>query len=91
MVLNKWNYKWGKYDKVEVPDLNYKIYSTDMNEIVNCPHCKREFEYGYGYTSKEFHTDYGFGYAVCEKCYAKEFADFVLDQEKKVKNEKHNN
>lgn len=44
-----------------------------MKEIVNCPHCGKELEYGNCYTSLEIHTEMGFGYGVCEKCYEEEW------------------
>ena len=69
MILKKWNYDNQEYDLVDVGEGNFKTYTTNMNEIVNCPHCKKEFKYGDGYTSKEFHTNIGFGYVVCSDCY----------------------
>ena len=75
MILNKWNYKLHKYDNYSVPDdCNCQTYSNDMKEIVNCPHCGRELEYGDTYTSLEIHSPiYGFGYGVCHECYEKEW------------------
>ena len=72
--LDKWNYETHTYDKVSLPNLNYKLYSKDMNEVINCPHCGKELKYGEGYTSLEFHNNFGFGYAVCKDCYDTEFA-----------------
>ena len=73
MKLNKWNYSSKEYDKIEVPDeWNVKSYAQSLKEIVNCPHCGKEVEVGQSYTSLEIHTDMGFGYCVCEKCYNKE-------------------
>lgn len=70
MILNKWNYNTHSYDKVNISDVyNCKTYSNDMNEIVHCPHCGDEIKFGESYTSLEFHTKLGFGYAVCENCY----------------------
>ena len=51
-----------------------KNFAVDMDEIVNCPHCGREVTFGECYTSREIHTQSGFGYAVCEKCYGIERA-----------------
>jgi len=74
MILNKWNYKKHIYEPYEIPDeWNCKTYSTDMEEIINCPHCGKEIKYGNTYTSKEIHTEMGFGYGVCEDCYNKEW------------------
>lgn len=73
MILNKWNYETHEYDKIEVPDSwNVKSYSQEMKEKINCPHCGKEIEVGDSYTSMEIHTEMGFGYCVCEKCYDNE-------------------
>jgi hypothetical protein len=74
MILNKWNYDIHDYEPYEVPDdWNCKTYSVDMEEVVNCPQCGKKILFGDGYTSLEVHTDMGFGYAVCEQCYEKEW------------------
>lgn len=73
MLLRKWNYKKRQYDPYEVPDSwNVKTYTSNMDEIVNCPHCGKEVKFGDCYTSHEIHTQYGFGYGVCEDCYFKD-------------------
>ena len=74
MILNKWNNKEHTYEPYEIPDdWNCKTYSNDMEEVINCPHCGRKLKYGDSYTSLEIHTDMGFGYGVCEKCYQNEW------------------
>ncbi len=74
MILNKWNYKKHIYESYEIPNnWNCKLYSEDMNEIVNCPHCGKKLKYGDTYTSLEIHNNMGFGFGVCEKCYKKEW------------------
>lgn len=73
MILRKWNYKTHKYEPYEISDnWNCKTYSIDMEEVINCPHCGRKLKFGDSYTSLEIHTDMGFGYGVCEKCYQDE-------------------
>lgn len=70
MILNKWNYDIHDYEPYEVPnEWNCKTYSSDMDEVVNCPHCGKSITFGSGYTSQEIHTEFGFGYAVCANCY----------------------
>ena len=72
MLLKKWNWKTREYDPYEISDdWNVKTYSNDMDEIVNCPHCGRKVEFGDTYTSREIHTEHGFGYSVCGDCYAR--------------------
>lgn len=74
MILGKWNYKTHKYDDYEVPDdWNVVLYSDDMEEVVNCPHCGKELLYGKTYTSKEIHNSFGLGFGVCEQCYNQEW------------------
>lgn len=74
MILNKWNYKTHEYNNYVVPDdWNVKTYSRDMNEKINCAQCGRKIKIGDSYTSLEIHTNIGFGYGVCEKCYEKEW------------------
>lgn len=73
MKINKWNYKRHSYDIVELPDdWNIKLLSYDMDEIINCPHCGKEFRYGNCYTSLEFHNYIGLGFPVCSECYEEE-------------------
>lgn len=49
------------------------IYETDMDKIVNCAQCNEELKYSESYTSMEKQTYFGFGYAVCSKCYNEEW------------------
>lgn len=74
MEIRKWNYKTHEYDSIEVPDeWNVSLYTENMDEIVNCPHCGKELRYGETYTSKEIHNWIGLGYGVCEECYEEEW------------------
>ena len=69
MLLRRWNYKKREYGPYEVPDdWNVKTYSNDMDEIINCANCGRKIPFGYGYTSREIHTQLGMGFSVCEEC-----------------------
>lgn len=72
--LQKWNYKTHKYDYETICGYYYfSTYETDMEKLVNCPHCKKIIRYGDCYTSLEYHNSYGIGLAVCEDCYEKEW------------------
>ena len=72
-TLRKWNYEKHDYDYFEVPDdYKLKLYTDIMEEIINCPHCGTELEFGDAYKSMEIHTYKGLGYNVCGKCYQKE-------------------
>lgn len=76
LKIRKWNFETREYEPYEVPDnWNIKTFSWDMDEIVNCPHCGREFAFGDCYTSRQMHTKHGMGYAVCAECYSKEWED----------------
>jgi superfamily II helicase len=83
MILKKWNWKKKIYEPVEISNnLKVSSYESDMNTIINCPHCSQKIRYGESYTSREFHNDLGLGYGVCEKCYEEE-----INREKEAKNE----
>lgn len=72
--MQKWNFNTREYEPYSVPaNWNCKTYSVDMDEIVNCPHCGRQVAFGECYTSRQIHTEHGFGYAVCESCYEDEW------------------
>ena len=72
--MQRWNFNTREYEPYSVPaDWNCKTYSVDMDEIVNCPHCGRQVAFGECYTSRQIHTEHGFGYAVCESCYEDEW------------------
>ena len=74
MVLQKWNYKKHDYEDYKVPDeWNVKTYGNGMEEIINCAQCGKKLKFGDSYISLEVHTEMGFGYSVCEKCYEKEW------------------
>lgn len=78
MLLRKWNYEKHTYTPYEISDnkeLNIKLYSEDMDELVNCPHCLKKVRYGETFTSLEFHNDFGLGFPVCEECYQKEWKE----------------
>ena len=74
MILSKWNCKKHKYEPYEVPDeWDVKLYSDNMEEIVNCSQCGTELKYGATFTSKEIHNYVGLGFAVCYNCYQEEW------------------
>lgn len=81
IYVNKWDFKTHKYKKVEKPYGNCKTYSNDMDEIVNCISCGKLIKFGETFTSRQWHTNIGFGYGVCELCYQKEW-----ELERKYKN-----
>lgn len=83
MLLNKWNYEKHSYDLIDVPDdWNCSTYEYFMDTIIHCPHCGKQLRFGDCYTSLEYHTKMGFGYAVCEPCYELEW-----ERRKKYKGE----
>lgn len=83
-TLNRWNYETHSYDEVMFPDdFKFKTYSNDMEKLVHCPHCLQLVKFGECYTSMEFHTEIGFGYSVCKRCYDDEW---IVRQHYKNKN-----
>ena len=73
MKALKWNHGKHEYEKCDIPPKS-KLYSDDMNEIVQCAQCGRELYYGDTFTSMEIHTGRGFGYGVCEGCHLVEWS-----------------
>lgn len=69
-VLQKWDYQAHEYRSIVVPiGWNCKLYTDNMDELVNCPHCGKELKFGETFTSEEIHNSAGMGYGVCEECY----------------------
>ncbi|MCL2632330.1 MAG: hypothetical protein FWD45_04525 [Coriobacteriia bacterium] len=74
MQIRKWNYATRAYDIVELPDdWRVSFFETDMDTLVNCPHCGKSLSFGEAYTSRQFHSKAGFGYGVFTDCYKKEW------------------
>ena len=73
--MQKWNFKKREYKPFTPPspEGNYKAYSDNMEEMVNCPHCDKLIPYGEGFTSRRIHTPTGFGYICCGECYEEEW------------------
>ena len=72
-ILNKWNHEKGQYEKWGVPaEWNIGIFEKNLSHKVDCCKCGKTFKFGDCYSSQEFHTDLGFGYATCEKCHKEE-------------------
>lgn len=71
--IGRWCYSTHSYEPYFVPP-NWKIvlYTDNMDEPINCTSCGKPMTYGQGYTSRELHSPVGFGYPVCESCYAEE-------------------
>lgn len=73
MILRKWNYLTHQYEPHIVPDdWHVTAYEADMEAKVNCACCGKQITHGQSYCSLEIHTHLGFGYDVCEGCYAEE-------------------
>lgn len=73
MTIRKWNFEKRTYEDYVVPEGKMPMsYSVDMDELGNCASCGKDIRYGDCYTSRQFHTLSGIGYAVCPECYMKE-------------------
>ncbi len=70
MIARKWNYKTHKYDDYVLPQ-GACLVDDDLGKHINCAVCGQEIILGNSYTSLEIHTNCGFGYCVCGKCYKK--------------------
>lgn len=88
MILKKWNYETNQYYDYEIPnDWKCKIYSEDLEAIINCPHCGKKIKYGDSFTSFEFHNQFGMGYGVCDECYQEELDKRYSDYKKEHEDE----
>ena len=77
-MVQKFNFKINKYEPYELPK-GAKLYD-ELDAQINCADCGKTMTFGEGYTSRCIHTQHGFGYPVCEKCYEKEW-----DEERKYR------
>lgn len=66
--------KKNECQPVELSD-KCSTYEIDMKTKVECPACGKMIAFGDGYASGQYHTDLGFGYTVCSKCYGKELQE----------------
>ena len=48
-------------------------YASDMDTVVAFAACGKSLKFGDAYTSRKILSNAGFGFAVCEDCYEKEF------------------
>lgn len=80
MKAQKWNPKTREYYDYDLPE-GACLYSDDMDKVIACARCGEKMRFGDAYTSRQIHTKYGFRYAVCEKCYEKEWEEWREEQE----------
>ena len=74
--IRRWDPAKRRYEPHLVMDKwNLKVYSNDMEEVINCARCGKKLLFGDGYTSRQIHTGLGFGYTVCKKCYEQEMEE----------------
>lgn len=71
--IQKWNYDTRSYDPYDIPEgARILLVTDDMDKKIDCTSCFRPITFGESYTSQEIHTSIGFGYPVCDNCYALE-------------------
>lgn len=83
-MARKWNEEKREYKPYELPE-GASCYEVDMDRVVNCARCGGAMLFGNGYTSKQIHTEMGFGYCVCEKCYEEEWEELKAARERRFK------
>jgi hypothetical protein len=59
--------------------MNADYMKKTWKKMVPCAQCGRLHKYGEMYTSREVHTAYGFGFAVCRECYDDEMDRFLAE------------
>lgn len=72
MLIKRWNYETHEYDDVYVNGPCLRTYSDDPDAPTKCPNCGKIIKFGESFTSYEYRTETGIGYAVCEKCHQEE-------------------
>lgn len=78
--MKKWNTKLHKYESYEIPKEWHTPILDEMNEPCNCAECGAVHTYGDMFSSLLIHTDSGFGYPVCDKCYEKEVEERLKER-----------
>ena len=71
LKVGKYNYETKQYDDYTLPD-GACLIDDDLNKVICCAACGSKVILGDCYTSLEIHTDKGFGFCVCHKCYQQE-------------------
>ena len=74
MQARRWDEAKREYGLYDLPE-GSSAYESDMETIVACARCGRPVTFGECYTSMQIHTPMGFGYAVCQECHEKEWAE----------------
>lgn len=70
-----------EYNNYSIPKEWYcPLILQDMDTIINCTSCWKKVTYWECYTSRLIHTENGFWYPVCDKCYWKENVLYWLDR-----------
>lgn len=71
LKARKYNYETKQYDDYTLPD-GACLVDDDLDKNISCAACGSKVILGDCYTSLEIHTDMGFGFCVCHKCYKQE-------------------
>lgn len=79
MTAKKWNYKKREYEPFTLPK-GCRLYDKDLSTKVACCQCGKEKDFGQMFTSREIHSEVGFGYPVCENCYKLETERYAKHQ-----------
>lgn len=82
MKARKWNPKTREYHDYKLPE-GACLYSDDMDKEIACAQCGQKMIFGDGYTSKQIHTEHGFGYSVCGQCYEKEWREAIENEKQR--------
>lgn len=82
-MLQKWSPARKTYLPYMIPG-NWKVstYETNMAAVVNCAACGQRLSFGDSYTSRQIHTPVGMGFAVCGKCYEREWEEERCQKQK---------
>lgn len=74
-IIGRWNWRTHEYEPyITPPEWKIRLFSEDMDELVNCARCGIDLKYGDTLTSRELHNGLGLGYPVCDSCHEAEYA-----------------
>lgn len=81
--MKRWNCEKHKYEEYNVSS-NWKceLYSTDLEELIDCANCGKSIKIEEKYRSIEIHTETGQEYAVCKRCFRDEWIRNKMSEHK---------
>lgn len=74
IMVGRWNFEKHCYEPWLISG-NAALTKPNLDDMVDCCECGKKVRIGDTYTSLRVHNTFGLGYAVCDKCYEKEWEE----------------